>query len=136
VKRALVLVGILLAVALLPACGSSKPKAAPPQPPVDYRGKKHVDIDAETLSGYVFSPAEVIISPGTTVTWHNIDQTAHNIQKSFDALDFGAPFGVDVGQFGPGDTYSFKFKKLGTNYFYTCTIHTGMNGRVRVEKGP
>ncbi|HTL84690.1 MAG TPA: plastocyanin/azurin family copper-binding protein [Acidimicrobiia bacterium] len=130
-KRVLVLVATMLAVALLPSCGSSKPKVAPPQPAVDYRGKKQVDLFAEDN---LFSPAEVIVSPGTKVTWHNSDQVAHNIKKSFDALDFGGPFGADVGEFGPGATYSFTFKKLGTNYYYSCTIHTGMNGRVRVEK--
>ena len=135
-KRIFVLAATLLAVGLLPACGSSKPKAAPPQPAFDARGKKHVDIYAETLNGYVFSPAEVIVNPGTKVTWHNKDTIAHNIKKTIDAIDFGGDFGADVGDFGPGATYSFTFKKLGENFLYTCTIHTGMNGKVRVEKGP
>jgi plastocyanin len=51
-------------------------------------------------------------------------------------VDFGGQFGADVGDFGPGATYSFTFKKLGQNFLYACTIHTGMTGKVRVEKGP
>jgi plastocyanin len=136
-KRIVVLFATLLAVGLLPACGSSKPKAAPPQPAVDYRGKKHVDVFAESDNGGpVFAPAEIVVNPGTKVTWHNSDQDAHNIKKAFDVMDFGGDFGVDTGDFGPGATYSFTFKKLGDNFLYTCTIHTGMNGKVRVEKGP
>ena len=139
-KRVFVLLTTLLAALfaafLLPACGSSTPKAAPPQPPVDYRGKKNVDVYAEQSNGYVFSPAEIVINPGTTVTWHNNDNVAHNIKKAVDTVDFGGMFGADAGDFGPGKTYSFTFKKLGVDYLYTCTIHTGMNGKVRVEKGP
>ena len=134
-KRVVVLVATLLAVALLPACGSSKPKAAPPQPPVDARGKKHVDISADTDANgaYVFTPAEVIITPGTQLTWHNNDDVAHNVKKAVDSANFGGPFGVDAGDCGPGAVYSFTFSKVG-DYPYACTIHTGMNGRVRVEK--
>jgi plastocyanin len=57
--------------------------------------------------------------------------STHNIQKSADAVDFGAPFGVQAGAFGPGATYSFTFNKVG-EFHYTCTIHTLMNGSVRV----
>jgi plastocyanin len=110
------------------ACSSSKPKVTPPAPPVDLRGHTTIEIDA---TGNQFTPASVIVDPGTLVTWRNTDSVAHNVEKSADALDFGAKFGADASLFGPGTTYSFTFVKAGT-YFYTCTIHTLMSGKVEV----
>jgi plastocyanin len=119
---------VVLAVLGATGCGSSKPKAAPVPPPTDARGKKTVTIEAAQNQ---FSPAAVIVDVGTKVTWKNTDTIAHNVEKSADALDFGAPFGADASKFGPGQSYSFTFTKAGT-FFYTCTIHTLMSGKVEV----
>jgi plastocyanin len=129
VTRALAVVA-LVACALVgvASCGSSKPKVAPPPPPRDLRGHRQVAIDAVLDQ---FSPAVVIVDVGTRVTWTNKDAIAHNVEKSADALDFGAKFGADASRFGPGQTYSFTFTKAGT-FLYTCTIHTLMSGEVRV----
>ena len=110
------------------ACGSSSPKSAPVPAPVDARGKKQVEVVARLNQ---FTPTAVIVDVGTLVTWRNTDTFAHNVEKAADALDFGAPFGADATEFGPGKTYSFRFRKPGT-YFYTCTIHTLMSGKVQV----
>ena len=109
------------------ACGSSK-KATPPPPPTDLRGRATVEIDARANQ---FTPAGVIVDVGTKVTWRNTDTVAHNVEKSADTLNFGAPFGVDAGAFNPGASYSFTFTTAGT-FPYTCTIHTLMNGTVQV----
>jgi len=129
VTRALAVVA-LVACALVgvASCGTSKPKVAPPPPPSDLRGHRQVAIDAVLDQ---FSPAAVIVDVGTTVTWTNKDAVAHNVEKSADALDFGAKFGADAGVFGPGQSYSFTFTKAGT-FFYTCTVHTLMSGNVQV----
>ena len=122
---------VVLAAGLLlgaTACASSKPKVTPIPAPTDARGKKHVEIDARLNQ---FTPAAVIVDVGTKVTWRNTDSVAHNVEKSADALDFGATFGADASLFGPGQSYSFTFTKVGT-YFYTCTIHTLMSGKVEV----
>ena len=123
---------LLVAVSLfgVSSCSSHK-KASPPPRPVDERGTRQVSIIA---AGSQFTPPDVIVSPGTTVTWRNQDVQAHNVKKAADALDFGGDFGVDAPQFGPGASYSFTFRKVGT-FPYTCTIHTLMNGTVRVEAG-
>jgi plastocyanin len=122
VKRLVAAIGIVMFVVGGTACGSSSSKASTQQP-VDGRGRTHVDIDAPDN---VFTPPDITISPGTNVTWHNRDTVAHNI-KSADGS-----FGVDAGRFGPGASYSFTFRKAGT-FDYTCTIHAGMAGQVRVE---
>jgi plastocyanin len=127
-KQALVIVALVAcALAGAATCGSTH-KITPALPPVDRRGQKHVDIDAAQNQ---FTPAAVIVDVGTKVTWTNNDSVAHNVEKSADALDFGAKFGADASVFGPGQSYSFTFTKAGT-FFYTCTIHTLMSGTVEV----
>ena len=126
-RRAVVALVAFVCV-LVTACGSSKPKAVPIPPPVDARGKTAFEVDTNRNQ---FLPAALIVDVGTKVTWKNTDTVAHDVKKSADALDFGAPFGVDASEFGPGASYSFTFAKAGT-YFYTCTIHTLMSGKVEV----
>jgi plastocyanin len=124
-------VGLVLAacaVLSLTACSSSKAKVARDAPPTDARGRANYLVVAR---GNQFTPVDVIVDAGTTVTWRNDDAVAHDVKKSADALDFGGPFGVDASKFGPGQSYSFKFTKTGT-FFYTCTIHTLMSGKVEV----
>ena len=128
-RRAVALVALVVCAFVgAVSCGSSKPKVTPPAPPTDLRGHKQVAIDAVLDQ---FSPAAVIVDVGTKVTWTNKDAIAHNVEKSADALDFGAKFGADASVFGPGQSYSFAFTKAGT-FFYTCTIHTLMSGKVEV----
>jgi plastocyanin len=124
------LVVALAACALLgvASCSSSKAKVTPSAPPTDARGKPTFTIEAR---GNQFSPADVIVDVGTKVTWRNDDAVAHDVKKSADAVDFGATIGADAGRFGPGQSYSFTFTRAGT-FFYTCTIHTLMSGKVEV----
>jgi plastocyanin len=124
-----VALAVFLACALSGAAScESTHKITPVLPPIDLRGRKHVEIDAAQNQ---FTPAAVIVDVGTKVTWTNKDSVAHNVEKSADALDFGAKFGADASVFGPGQSYSFTFTKAGT-FFYTCTIHTLMSGKVLV----
>jgi plastocyanin len=120
---------LVVCVAAGAACASSTTGGASrQQAPVDWRGHTHVDVDATSDR---FVPAEIVISPGTTVTWHNRDTVTHNIQAVQGTVDLGGTFGADSGAFGPGTTYAFTFTKLG-DFAYTCTIHPSMTGDVRV----
>jgi plastocyanin len=130
-RRAVVALVVCLCV-LASACGSSKPKAVPVPPPVDARGQKAVEVDTNRNQ---FVPAGLIVDVGTKVTWKNTDAVAHDVKKGADALDFGAPFGVDASEFGPGASYSFTFVKAGT-YYYPCSIHMLMSGKVEVVAKP
>jgi plastocyanin len=111
------------------ACGGDSNEKPTVQQSVDMRGRARVDVFAEQN---LFIPAEIIIDRGTRVTWINRDTIAHNIDKAPFGIDFPKGFGVSLAKFGPGERYSYRFTNTGDNYFYTCTIHTGMNGRVRV----
>lgn len=130
-KRALAFLLLVFAAgALLGACSGGDDSSDAPPAPIDLTGQTEVEVVGK--GGNQWSPVNIRIDAGTEVTWVNQDTIAHNVKKSADAVDFGGEFGVEAGQFGPGDTYSYTFDKAGY-YPYTCTIHVGMNGTITVE---
>lgn len=75
-----------------------------------------------TIQNFSFSPAELKVKAGTTVTWTNNDSTTHSIKSaSFNS----APL-------SPGNSFQFKFDAAGT-FDYTCGIHPSMQGKIVVE---
>jgi plastocyanin len=134
-RRVGAIVALTACLALVAAgCGDDEPGARPEPPPADLRGRSAVEVAAEDN---LFTPPHIIIDAGTEVTWRNVGAVAHNVKKTADVVDFGGgkPFGVEAGAFGPGATYAFTFTEPG-QFFYTCTIHTLMNGRVQVNPKP
>jgi plastocyanin len=78
---------------------------------------------AVTIDNFTFSPAELKIPLGTTVTWVNRDDIPHTVvdtEKKFrsKALD-------------TDDSYSFTFTTAGT-FDYFCSLHSKMVGKVIV----
>ena len=65
-----------------------------------------------------FAPKELVVAPGTTVVWTNLDSVAHTV-----TADDGS---FDSGDFGRGETYSLTFTAPG-RYQYYCIPH-GMPG--------
>jgi plastocyanin len=132
VTRRLALVACMVGlVAGAAACGDdgATPAAPSEPPPVDLRDRAAVEVLAKDN---FFEPQIVIVRPGTRLTWRNVGAVVHNVKKSSDLVDFGAPFGVNQSDFAPGDTYAFTFARAGV-FHYICTIHTAMTGSVRVE---
>jgi amicyanin len=72
---------------------------------------------------FAFSPAELTITVGDTVTWTNRDQMIHTATSVNGAFDSGD---LDV-----GESYSLTFTAPGT-YDYLCTPHPSMTGRIVV----
>ena len=70
-----------------------------------------------------FSPAQVTINVGDTVTWTNSDSTVHNTISNTGLWNSGT--------MGSGATFSHTFNQAGT-FDYSCTIH-GFTGRVIVQ---
>src|SRR5215208_1895164 len=70
-----------------------------------------------SIKNFAFNPPNTTVSPGTTVTWVNNDQTAHTVTANDGAFDSGT--------LQPGQSYSFAFDKPGT-YAYHCNIHPTM----------
>jgi plastocyanin len=78
------------------------------------------------IHDYTFVPAEMTVQRGTTVTWINQDSDAHTITSNPGPERFASP------GLGPGDRFTFTFRKAGT-YRYTCSLHPFMHGTIVVR---
>lgn len=87
------------------------------QQPVSSQGANQISI-----KNFAFSPAELTVKVGDTVTWTNNDSAAHRISGT----------GFQSGDLIKSDTYSFLFKIVGT-YDYICSIHPSMKGKIIVK---
>ena len=88
--------------------------AAPPA-----RGATH---SVQIGDGF-FSPANLTITVGDTVTWTNVDDSAHTA-----TADGG---GFDSGTMNSGGTFSQTFTSAGT-FSYVCEFHDEMVGTITV----
>jgi plastocyanin len=76
------------------------------------------------IHDHAFDPDQIIVDPGTTVTWVNKeDSIAHTI-----TADDGS---FDSGTLNPGDSYSVRFDGSG-QVAYHCKLHPDMTGRLIV----
>lgn len=76
------------------------------------------------IDNFTFSPQVLTVTPGTTVTWDNEDDTPHTVvanDKSFrsKAMD-------------TDERYSMTFSKPGT-YDYFCSLHPHMTAKIVVK---
>jgi plastocyanin len=71
-----------------------------------------------------FSPADLTIAVGTTVTWTNTGQRRHTVTST----DGGF---TSSGTLSSGDTYAQTFGTAAT-FAYICAIHTSMKGTITV----
>jgi amicyanin len=79
---------------------------------------------AVQIVAFGFSPAELTIAVGDTVTWTNLDPVAHTATSTSGAFDSG--------DLVLNDSFSFTFTAAGT-YDYLCTPHPEMTGRIVVQ---
>jgi len=70
-----------------------------------------------------FKPAKAKVRVGGKVRWTNNGQVQHNVT-------FGSG-GFSSGNLAPGEGVARKFKRAG-KFGYVCTLHAGMNGKVKV----
>lgn len=78
-----------------------------------------------TIENYSFTPPNISIKKGDTVTWTNDDTISHTITENDDRVGPNSP------RLAPGKTYAYKFVASGT-YNYHCQLHHNMTGRVIV----
>lgn len=79
------------------------------------------------IKNMMFTPSQITVAKGGTVTWTNNDTTAHTVTD--DLSNVGGP---NSGEIAPGATYSFTFTKTGS-FQYHCTIHPSMRGTIVVK---
>jgi plastocyanin len=80
---------------------------------------------AVSIGDNFYSPAQMTVSPGTTITWTNNGNAAHTVTSTAGGI-LGSP------TLSRGGKFSFRFTSSGTfNYF--CTIHgQSMSGTITV----
>jgi plastocyanin len=78
---------------------------------------------AVVMESFAFTPAELTVPAGATVTWTNRHGARHDVVAADGT--FESPL------FGEGETFSFTFAAPG-EYPYVCTIHPGMEGTIIV----
>ena len=86
------------------------------------------------MMNLAFSPSDLTIAHGTTVTWKNGDAVNHMVAGAIGSADtYNSSF------IGQGGTFSHTFATPGTFPYY-CTIHgvdgsppTGMKGTITVN---
>lgn len=77
------------------------------------------------IQNFAFSPNNLTVKAGTTVTWINNDSTTHTVTSDNGAFQSSS----NINQ---GTNYTFTFTKAGT-YPYHCSIHPEMKGTIVVQ---
>jgi len=117
-NRTLPVVTVLLASALLAACGDDD---------ADPSEAAAVPETAEvTVERSRFDPDELSVAPGTEVRWENVDPYAHTVTSAE-----GSAVAFDSGEMAEGDSFTQVFDEAGT-YEYFCEVHPTMRSTVVV----
>lgn len=77
-----------------------------------------------TMKNIAFTPADVTVKVGQTVTWTNEDSAQHDVVAN------DGTFKSDL--LSKGQSFSFTFTKAGSFAFY-CSIHPQMKGTITVQ---
>jgi plastocyanin len=77
------------------------------------------------IDAFAFSPAEITVPVGGSVTWTNAQAGVPHTVTSADVTTF------DSGVMASNDTFSFTFTQAG-DFAYQCEIHPSMHGTVHV----
>ncbi|MGK8520512.1 plastocyanin/azurin family copper-binding protein [Nocardia asteroides] len=129
------LTGVALAGALLlSGCGgddsgtaatTTRKPARPATTTAQQTGERGPAAATVVVDDMTFSPAEVTVKIGDTVTWRFDDKVPHTVQGIGDkAMGINSPI-IDKGE------WSYTFTTAGT-YRYLCSLHPEMRGSVTV----
>jgi plastocyanin len=97
------------------------PAPSPAPPPAGSSSAVTIPRGAETLGNRAYTPDDLTVAVGATVTWTNTDSVSHTSTSD-------AP-GWNSGIVPPSGQFSVTFQNAGT-FPYHCAIHPGMVGRV------
>jgi plastocyanin len=92
---------------------------APLAPSADLAKSASIQID-----NFHYTPAMLVVAPGTTITWKNDDDSPHSVREK-DGKFKSAALDTD-------DTFSQTFAAPG-EYEYFCSIHPYMTGKIVVK---
>jgi plastocyanin len=115
--RAIVGIGISLAIVTSTACGSSTMVA-------NSCGSSGASANVNATDSKVFSPSAATITHGQSVCWQNNGNFAHTVTS-----DDGTSFNTSLPS---GQVFVHTFPTAGS-FPYHCTIHAGMTGTITVN---
>lgn len=79
-----------------------------------------------TIVGFKYSPVELTVSPGQTVTVSNTDQVGHSVTS-----DDGTSFDTSI--INEGQSKTFVAPTTPGQYPYHCSVHPNMTGVLTVR---
>lgn len=97
------------------------------QPANESGSSKAVATTTVSIKDMAFSPADIAVKVGDTVTWTNNDSVAHTVTET------DSQTGPKSQNIEPGKSFVYTFDKAGT-YKYDCSIHPSMTGTVTVTE--
>lgn len=83
------------------------------------------DVQRVKIDNFTFTPQDLTVKAGTTVTFENADDIPHLVVATDNSFHSKA---LDT-----GDTYAFTFTKPG-DFPYFCGIHPHMQGKITVTQ--
>ena len=114
--RTIKLSSAFIAIFIVSGCAAEADRALPP---AEKPAEKRIAID-----NFSFTPAELVVAPGTKVTWVNHDDIPHTVTANDKAFTSSA---LDT-----DESFSHTFAAKGT-YAYYCAIHPYMTARIIVK---
>jgi plastocyanin len=114
---------LVIALAVAAACGGGSD--SPVNPIVPSTPTNPIATTSVSLQDDNFNPTNIVVAPSAVVTFTNNDRISHNVI-------FANPNIQSISEWTSGDRLATMPATAGT-YSYTCTIHAGMNGTVKVQ---
>jgi len=110
-------------------CGSdSKSKTSKSKKKKKKSSKPAAGGMAVSMQNITFSPNNLSVKVGDTVTWTNDEAVGHDVTADDGSFKSGAPGGLMQ-----GDTFEHAFEKAGS-FAYNCTVHPNMTGTIEVTQ--
>jgi plastocyanin len=114
---------LTIALVLAAACGGGSD--TPTNPIIPSTPSNPIATTSVSLQDNVFNPADILVSPSAVVTFDNTDGIAHNVIFANQSI-------ASIPTWTSGNRTATMPATPGT-YSYTCTIHAGMSGTVKVQ---
>jgi plastocyanin len=119
---------VMFSIACSDSSSSSPSSPSPTPSPTPTSGGPSssvtIPVGAQSLGNRAYTPDELDVAVGTTVTWMNTDSISHTSTSNAAAWDSGI--------IAPGGQFSVALQNAGT-FQYHCAIHPGMVGTVVVH---
>ncbi len=116
---------LVLALVTAAACGGGGGSDNPTTPIIPSTPANPVATTSVSLQNSQFNPENIVVAPSAVVTFNNADGINHNVIFSNQTI-------ASVDQWASGNRTVTMPATPGT-YNYTCTLHAGMNGSVKVQ---